>query len=74
MEGDFRASIGPESGPYFQAGLPCGEYVSLTVLNVANVERTGMSFSIHDSSYTTQVTTGRNHAQVAWNLKKKETN
>merc|ERR1712008_208072 len=35
------------------------------ILNVHNIERTRMSFSVHDGSHTTSVATSSDHAQVS---------
>lgn len=45
--------------------LPSSESVSLGILDVHNIERSGVTFSVNNGTDTTQVTTSSDHAQVS---------
>ena len=51
-------------------GQTGSENMTLSVLNVHNVEGAGMSFTVDNGTDTTQISTTSDHAQVAWNSKK----
>lgn len=43
---------------------PSCKYVTVSILNVHNVEGSGMTFSVYHRTDTTQIPTSGNHAQV----------
>ncbi|KNC30899.1 hypothetical protein FF38_09299 [Lucilia cuprina] len=47
-------------------GQTGSEYMTLSILNMHNIEGAGMSFTVDNGTDTTQISTSSDHAQVAW--------